>query len=252
MHDDWGTSFKVRTSVNLTPDQWRSAKDAGVHNFLIHFIDGKDDDGGYLFDEHAIHFLCDCPGSETVASCMNFESVVEYIVKTAKYDVKAIIRWTDGTSKQYKNVGNVGWEKYLAIKFNIHILHSFFITYWGKGKIDLLGGIVHRLYSLLVAILKERANDLRLVSREMNSRYGTPGSVRAESSLSIRLFRYVSAKANVLAKSQRTTWKTLDFPSGVPINIFQRQFFVFDYRFLVSIVRYVFFEFVSGLNSRSF
>ena len=178
LHDDWGTSMKVRTSVDLTPEQWRSCKDAGVHNFLAHFIVGKDDDGGYIFDEHCMHFLCDEPGSETVVSCLNFETVVEYVIKTTKYEVKAIIRWTDGTSKQYKNVGTVGWEKYLAVKYGISILHSFFPTCWGNGRIDLLGGIVHRLYTKLVAMFLERCGNLKFVVKELNDRYSTPGNTR--------------------------------------------------------------------------
>ena len=111
VHDDWSTNMKVRTSVNLTPDQWRSAKDSAIHNFLLHFINGKHRDGGFTFEEHALHFLCDVASTETVVSCLNFESVVDYILNTTKYKVKVIIRWTDGTSKQYKNVGNVGVEK---------------------------------------------------------------------------------------------------------------------------------------------
>lgn len=215
VHDDWGSNFKKRTSVDLTPEQWRAAPDAGLHNFIIHFIDGKTEDGGFSFDEHALHFLCDSPSSETVASCLNFQSVVEYIISKSPYKVKAIIRWTDGTSKQYKNIGNAGFEKYIAIKYKIHVMHSFFITCWGKGKIDLLGGIVHRLYSLLVAILLEKANNLSLVCRELTSRYSIPGSTTAESSLSIRLFFHVSKESNNSAKSSRTTWKTLNFPTGV-------------------------------------
>ena len=46
VYDDWGTTMKVRTSVNLTPEQWRSAKDTVVHNFLLHYIDGKSPNGG--------------------------------------------------------------------------------------------------------------------------------------------------------------------------------------------------------------
>ena len=75
-----------------------------------------------------MHLLCDEPGSETVTSCLNFETVVEYVIKTAKYEVKVIMRWTDGTSKQYKNEGTVGWEKYLTVKYRINILNSFFPT----------------------------------------------------------------------------------------------------------------------------
>ena len=137
--------MKVRTSVNLSPEQWRSAKDEAIHNFIIRFIVGKHSDGGYKFEEHVLHFICDVPGTETMASCLNFSSVVDYIMTNVPYDVKSILRWTDGTSKQFKNVGNFGYEKYLAIKYGIQILHSFFITCWGKGKVDLLGGIVHHL-----------------------------------------------------------------------------------------------------------
>ena len=201
--------------MNLTPDQWRSAPDAGLHNFIIHFIDGKTDDGGLSFDEHALHFLCDSPSSETVASCLNFESVVKYILATSPYKVKSIIRWTDGTSKQYKNVGNVGFEKYIALKYDLYVIHSFFVTCWGKGKIDLLGGIVHRLYAALVAILLERASNLSLVCRELTNRYKIPGSTSVESSLSTRLFFYVSLDSNKSAKESRTTWRSLNFATGV-------------------------------------
>ena len=119
IHDDWSTNMKLRTSLNLTPAMWRKAKDVGLMNFLIHFISGKSETGGFTFDEHVLHFLCDVASTETVASCLNFEKVVDYVVKTTmskfKYDVKLIIRWTDGTSKQHKNVGNAGFEKYLCI-----------------------------------------------------------------------------------------------------------------------------------------
>ena len=214
VHDDWSTNMKVRTSINLTPEQWRSAKDAAVMNFLVHFISGTSNDGGVNFDEHVLHFLCDVASTETVASCLNFERVVEYIMKTAKYDVKVIIRWTDGTSKQYKNVGNIGFEKYLCIKYGINILHCFFPTNWGKGKIDLLGGIVHRLYAKLVALLKERAGNLEIVVGKMNELYYEPGCTKAESMLSVRRFFYVSKKMNEDAKRSRTTWK-LTFSDGV-------------------------------------
>ena len=216
MHDDWATNMKIRTSVNLRPEQWRAAKDAAVHNFLLHFISGKHPDGGFTFDEHVVHYLCDVASTETVASCLNFESVVDYIMETADYDVKLILRWTDGTSKLYKNVGNVGFEKSLCLKHGIRILHSFFPTCWGKGKIDLLGGIVHRIYSDLVADLLEKANDLELVVKVMNAKYSTPGSTRVESSLTTRVFFYVSKSMNDAARKNRTTWKTLKFPSGVP------------------------------------
>ena len=63
-----------------------------------------------MFSERVLHFLCDCPNTETVASCLNFGSVLDCIMSTCPYKVKLIIRWTDGTSKQYKNVGNVGME----------------------------------------------------------------------------------------------------------------------------------------------
>ena len=214
--------MKIRTSVNLTPEQWRSAKDAAIHNFLIRFISGKHPDGGFVFDEHVVHFICDVASTETVASCLNFEKVVEYILENAGYDVKMIIRWTDGTSKQYKNVGNAGVEKFLCVKHGIRILHSFFPTCWGKGKIDLLGGIVHRLYALLVVLLLERARNLALVVDVLNEKYSTPGSTRAESCLSTRVFVHVSKAMNDAAKSDRTTWKTLQFPSGVSTR---KQFF---------------------------
>ena len=215
MHDDWSTNMKVRTSINLRPEQWRSAKDAAIHNFVIRFINGTHANGGYTFDEHVVHFICDCSGTETIASCLNFESVVDYILEIVDYEVKSIIRWSDGTSKQFKNVGNFGVEKHLAIKHGFHILHVFFPTCWGKGNIDLLGGIVHQLYAALVALLLERVSDLRLVVREMNSRYRIPGSTRSESSLSTRVFYYVSLAMNKLAKQKRTTWSTINFPSGV-------------------------------------
>ena len=127
-----------------------------------------------------------------------------------------IIRWTDGTSKQYKNVGNVGIEKYLCIKHGIRIMHCFFPTCWGKGKIDLLGGIVHRLYAALVARFLERAADLGFIVGILNEESSTPGSTRAESCLTIRVFFYVSKLMNERAKRNRTTWKSLKFPSGVP------------------------------------
>ena len=219
IHDDWGTSMKIRSSRDLTPDQWRSAKDAAIHNFLIHYISGTHPDGGMTFTERVLHFLCDCASTETVASCLNFESVLDYIMSTCPYKVNLIIRWTDGTSKQYKNVGNVGMEKYLCIKYNIRILHCFFPTCWGKGKIDLLGGIVHGLYTKLVDILLERATDLNLVVSKMNELYSVPGSTRAESALSLRVFFYVSQEANDRARNDRTTWKTLNFPSGVTLLI---------------------------------
>ena len=69
--------MKVRTSVNLIPAQWRSAKDAGVMNFLIHFISGTTPNGGKSFDEHVLHFLCDVASTETIASCLNFGKVVD-------------------------------------------------------------------------------------------------------------------------------------------------------------------------------
>ena len=201
--------MKLRTSVNLTPAMWRKAKDAGLMNFLIHFISGKSEDGGFTFDEHVLHFLCDVGSTETVASCLNFEKVVDYVVKTSKskfkYDVKLIIRWTDGTSKQYKNVGNVGFEKYLCIKYKIFILQCFFPTNWGKGKIDLLGGIVHRLYTTLVALLLEKTNELSIVVGKLNDLYGTPGSTVAESMLTQRVFFYVSEEENQRAKENRTS-----------------------------------------------
>ena len=223
VHDDWSTNMKIRTSVNLTPEQWRSAKDAAIHNFLLRFISGNHPDGGFVFDEHVLHFLCDVASTETVASCLNFEKVVKYIVENAGYEVKMIIRWTDGTSKQYKNVGNSGFEKFLCVKYGIRILHSFFPTCWGKGKIDLLGGIVHRLYALLVALLLEKARDLGLVVEVLNEKYSTPGSTRAESCLSTRVFFHVTKIMNDDAKKNRTTWKTLKFPSGVPkINQFSK------------------------------
>ena len=140
IHDDWSTAMKLRTSVDLTPQQWRVSKDCGLHNFLLHIISGKDESGGFLFDERVLHFLCDVASSETVASCSNFERVLDYIMENVGYEVKLIIRWTDGTSKQYKNVGNAGVEKFLCLKYGIRIVHSFFPTCWGKGKIDLLGG----------------------------------------------------------------------------------------------------------------
>jgi len=211
--------MKIRTSVNLNPQQWRAAKDAAIHNFLLHFISGQDLDGGFVFDEHVLHFLCDVASTETVASCLYFEKVVEYIMDKADYEVKMIIRWTDGTSKQYKNVGNAGIEKFLSVKFGVRILHCFFPTNWGKGKIDLLGGIVHRLYALLVAILLEKARDLEIVVDSLNEKYSTPGETRAESSLSTRVFFYVSKIMNEQAKKKRTIWKTLKFPSGVPSQI---------------------------------
>ena len=143
IHDDWSTNMKIRTSTNLSPAMWRKAKDVGLMNFLIHFISGKSDDGGVTFDEHVLHFLCDVASTETVASCLNFEKAVDYVVTRAqskfKYDVKLIIRWTDGTSKQYKNVGNCGFEKYLCIKYKINILHSFFPYKLGKGKNRFVG-----------------------------------------------------------------------------------------------------------------
>ena len=108
--------------------------------------------------------------------------------------------------------------KFFCIKYGIRILHGFFPTCWGKGKIDLLGGIVHSLYAKLVAILLERASDLGLVVRKMNELYSLPGSTRVESSLSLRVFFYVSQQANEKARLDRTTWKTLSFPSGVPIS----------------------------------
>ena len=220
IHDDWATNMKIRTSVDLTPEQWRAAKDAAVHNFLIHFIDGDHPDGGYIFDEHAVHFLCDVASTETVSSCLNFDSVVKYIMEQSTYDVKMIVRWTDGTSKQYKNVGNLGMEKSLCLKYGIRIMHNFFPTCWGKGKIDLLGGIVHKLYSYVVADLLEKASDLGLVVEVLNREYSTPGSTRAESSLSTRVFFYVSKEMNERAKRERTTWKSLKFESGVPFKFF--------------------------------
>ena len=223
IHDDWGTNFKVRTSVNLTPEQWRSSKDVAYHNFLLRYIDGEHEGGGVSFNEHALHFLCDVPNTETVSSCLNFHTVLEYVMKTVPYEVKLIIRWTDGTSKQYKNVGNVGFEKMLSIKFKIRISHNFFPTNWGKGVIDLLGGIVPGLYAKLITILKERANDLRLVTREMNSRYSVPGSTRAESSLSFRVFFHVSREQNEVEKKERTKWKTLNFQSGVTKYFFFKE-----------------------------
>ena len=215
MHDDWGTAFKIRTSVNISAQQWRASKDAVSHNFLMRYISGDHESGGFSFDEHAIHFLCDVSSTETVATCLNFQTVLDYVIKTVPYKVDLIIRWTDGTSKQYKNVGNVGFEKMLCIKHKIRILHNFFPTNWGKGKVDLLGGIVHKLYTKLVASLLERANDLRLVTREMNAQFSVPGETRSESCLSVRVFFYVSKEANAAAKTSRTTWKTLGFPSGV-------------------------------------
>ena len=215
VHDDWSTNMKIRTSVNLSPQQWRAAKDAAIQNFLLHFISGVDPDGGFVFDEHVLHFLCDVASTETVASCLNFEKTVDYIMEKAGYEVKMIIRWTDGTSKQYKNVGNVGMEKFLCVKHGIRILHCFFPTCWGKGKIDLLGGIVHRLYALMVALLLEKARDLEIVVEVLNEQYATPGETRAESSLSTRAFFYVSKIMNEEAKKKRTTWKTLKFPTGV-------------------------------------
>lgn len=219
IHDDWSTNLKLRTSENLTAAMWRKAKDAGLMNFLLHFISGKSDDGGFTFDEHVLHFLCDVASTETVASCLNFSKVVPYIINTAKskfkYDVKLIIRWTDGTSKQYKNVGNAGFEKHLCIKYNIMILHCFFPTNWGKGKIDLLGGIVHRLYGEIVRLLKEKANKLNLVVGKMNELYQTPGNTVAESMLTTRLFFYVSKEENDIARDNRTSWLTLKFPTGV-------------------------------------
>ena len=219
LHDDWGTSFKVRTSVNLTPDQWRSAKDTVSHNFILRYIDGRDKDGGVSFIEHALHFICEVSSTETMATCMNFHSVLKYIMETVPYEVKLFIRWTDGTSKQYKNSGNFGFEKMLGIRYKMKMSHNFFVTYWGKGKVDLLGGIVPGLYTKLVAILLERENDLRLVVRMMNSNYGIPGSTRAESCLALRVFFYVSREENELAKQQRTKWKTLNFPTGVTVTI---------------------------------
>ena len=229
--------MKIRTSININPQQWRSAKDAAIQNFLLHFISGNHPDGGFTFDERVLHFLCDVASTETVASCLNFESVVEYIMENADYDVKMIIRWTDGTSKQYKNVGNVGIEKYLCLKYGIRILHCFFPTCWGKGKIDLLGGIVHRLYAILVALLLEKAKNLELVVEHLNDKYSTPGSTRTESALSIRVFFYVSKTMNDAAKKKRTIWKTLNFPSGVPIpDIFENFVKIVVYLFLVSLI----------------
>lgn len=217
VHDDWSTNMKIRTSVDITPEQWRSAKDAAIHNFLIRFIAGKNESGGFIFEEHAIHFLCDVAGTETVASALNFDNVVKYILDNAKYKVKTILRWTDGTSKQFKNNGTFGKEKLIAINFDITIVHNFFITNWGKGKIDLLGGIVHHIYSQIVRDLLERSNDLKLVCDYANSKYSSPGSTRAESSLTRRQFFYVSKDENDAAKSSRTTWHTLTFPDGVPL-----------------------------------
>ena len=219
IHDDWSTNMKVRTSVNLCPEQWRAAKDCSIQNFLLRFIIGQDDQGGTLFEEHAIHFLCDSNSTETVASCLNFEKVMEYVQKVVPYDIKVVFRWTDGTSKQYKNIGNVGEEKKLAIRHGCYILHLFFPTNWGKGKVDLLGGIVHQLYSSVIPDLKERSNDLGVVVSKFNSLYSQPGSTRSESSLSKRVFFYVSLKENQIAKKNRTTWKTLSFPSGVILFI---------------------------------
>ena len=92
IHDDWSTNMKVRTSVNLTPQQWRSAKDCAIQNFLLRIISGKDDDRGIIFDERVIHFLCDVSSTKTVASCMNFESVLDYVMDNVDYEVKLIIR----------------------------------------------------------------------------------------------------------------------------------------------------------------
>ena len=105
--------------------------------------------------------------------------------------MKLIIRWTDGTSKvskQYKNVGNTGLEKYLCINHKISILRCFFPTNWGKGKIDLLGKIFHRLYVKLVVMLKERTRDLRIVVGKLNELYGTQSSTVVESMLTHRGF----------------------------------------------------------------
>ena len=87
----------------------------------------------------------------------------------------------------------------------IRIMHNFFPANWGKGKVDLLGGIVHKLYTKLVASLLERASDLRLVTREMNSQFSVPGETRSESCLSVRVFFHVSKEDNAAAKSSRTT-----------------------------------------------
>ena len=78
--------MKIRTSVNLNPEQWRSSKDEAIQNFIVRFIDGTHPDGGLKFVEHVLHFLCDVSSTETVASCMNFESTVEYIFQ--KVDLK--------------------------------------------------------------------------------------------------------------------------------------------------------------------
>ena len=231
IHDDWSTNGKIRTSVNLNPEQWRSSKDYSIHNFLIHFIVGKDDKGGLIFEEHVVHFLCDSNSTETVGSCINLEKLVEYVMEKSP-KTRVILRWTDGTSKQYKNVGTVGFEKYIAVKYQVFFIHSFFPTNWGKGKIDLLGGIVHRLYSKLIPILLEKSQYLKVVVKEMNSRYSVPGSTSSESSLSTRVFFYVSLTTNKDAKSSRTTWKTLSFPLWVGFIIETTKdwiiFFVFE------------------------
>ena len=118
--------------MNLTPQQWRAAKDCSIHNFLVRFIIGKDENGGTLFQEHALHFLCDSNSTETVASCFNFERVMEYVHKVVPYDIKVVFRWTDGTSKQHKNIGNVGEEKKLAIRYGCFIFHLYLAMIFGN------------------------------------------------------------------------------------------------------------------------
>jgi len=120
---DWSTSFKVRTQVDITPKEWRCAKDEASEGHLVNFIKNKAEQG-YNFFQHHLSFFCDNPSTETVASYMNFQKVVEYCVEHVK-TLKVIIRWTDGPGKQYKNIGTAVEEKKLAIQHGVTITISF-------------------------------------------------------------------------------------------------------------------------------
>ena len=48
---DWSTSFKVRTSLDITPAEWRAAKDEAQENYLCNFIGDN--------EQHILHFICD-------------------------------------------------------------------------------------------------------------------------------------------------------------------------------------------------
>ena len=68
--------------------------------------------------------LCDDSGTETVASYVNFQKIVDHCNEQVQ-NLNYMIKWSDGTAKQYKNVGTAFEEKLSAVKKGIKITTLF-------------------------------------------------------------------------------------------------------------------------------